>query len=152
MTHPNITFYEIPDKDPDMVYRATCKLASEYYRAQTNVHILTDDEATLTKLDETLWNYPVYSFVPHIRAATRQAECIVTMDSMPHFEGEGSVLINLTANIPRCVEQFDTVCEFVLQREVIKQQARSRFVRYREQYGTPTFVDLPVWDSRPILT
>lgn len=151
MPQPHIVFYEIPDKEPNMIVRVSCKLVCEYYRAKTNVHIIIADETILTSMDETLWSYPANSFVPHIRALTRQSECIVTLDTSPQYEGRGTVLLNLTSEIPICVEQFDTVCEIVLQEQKIKEQARLRFVQYREKYGKPRFTDLSDWDSRPIL-
>lgn len=152
MTQPQIVFYEIPDKDPIMLVRASCKLICEYYRANTNVHILAADESSLSLLDETLWSYPASSFVPHIRASSKQTTCLVTMECSSLFDGDGSVLINHSPEIPSCVEQFDTVCEFVVQQEEILKQARSKFVRYRETYGTPTFISLSDWDTRPILS
>lgn len=151
MSYPQVVFYEIPDKDPTMLVRAICKLISEYYRANTNVHVLTANERELTFLDETLWSYPRNSFVPHMRASATQKGCRVTMECSSTFEGSGSVLINHTGDIPRCVEQFDTVCEFVLQQQEMKKQARSKFTSYREKYGKPTFVSMSDWDNRPIL-
>ena len=134
-----------------MIVRATCKLVSEYYRAHSHVHILTADESTLTTLDETLWSYPANSFVPHMRASATQRGCLVTIECSSSFEGPGALLINLTQDIPKCIEQFDRVCEFVLQHPNVKEQARCKFVRYREQYGKPNFVPLPDWDNSPIL-
>ncbi|MCY3540618.1 MAG: DNA polymerase III subunit chi [Gammaproteobacteria bacterium] len=151
MSNPQVVFYEIPDKDPTMLVRAICKLICEYYRANTNVHVLTANESELTLLDETLWSYPRDSFVPHMRASTAQEKYRVTLDCAPTFEGSGSVLINHTNDVPSCVEQFDIVCEFVLQQQEMKQQARSKFTSYREKYGKPTFVSISDWDNRPIL-
>jgi len=151
MSHPQIVFYEIPDKDPTMLVRAICKLICEYYRANTNVHVLTANESELTLLDETLWSYPRNSFVPHLRASTQKTNCLVTMECSPSFDGSGSVLINHSPEIPSCVEQFNTVCEFVLQQQVWKQQARSKFANYREKYGKPSYVNISDWDNRPIL-
>lgn len=151
MSHPQIVFYEIPDKDPTMLVRAICKLICEYYRANTNVHVLTANESELSFFDETLWSYPINSFVPHMRASAAQADCRVTLDCAPTFEGSGSVLINHTKDIPTCVEQFETVCEFVLQQPEWKQQARSKFANYRKRYGKPIFVSISDWDNRPIL-
>lgn len=151
MPQPQIVFYELPDKDPQMIVRASCKLVSEYYRAHSHVHILTADESTLTTIDEMLWNYPANSFVPHMRASATQHGCLVTIECSSSFEGLGAVLINHTWDVPECIEQFERVCEFVLQHPRVKEQARSKFVRYREQYGKPSFVRLPDWDNRPIL-
>ncbi|MYD45657.1 MAG: DNA polymerase III subunit chi [Gammaproteobacteria bacterium] len=151
MSYPQVVFYEIPDKDPTMLVRAICKLICEYYRANTSVHVLTANESELTFLDETLWNFPRNSFVPHMRASAIQQRCLVTMECTPKFEGNGSVLINHTNDVPSCIEQFDTVCEFVLQQQEMKQQARSKFANYREKYGKPTFVSISDWDNRPIL-
>ena len=151
MAQPQIVFYEIPDKDPQMLVRVSCKLVCEYYRAKTNVHVLATNKTTLTLMDETLWNYPANSFVPHMRASSPQHGCLVTMECNPSFEGSGSVLINHTFEVPSCVEQFDTVCEFVLQQQQILQQARSKYVWYREKYGKPTYVNLSDWDDNPIL-
>lgn len=151
MSHPQIVFYEIPDKDPKMLVRAICKLICEYYRANTNVHVLTSDENELTLLDETLWSYPRNSFVPHMRASATQQKCLITMECSPTFDGNGTVLVNHTAAVPNCVEQFATVCEFVLQHEEWKQQARSKFASYREKYGKPAFINISDWDNRPIL-
>lgn len=152
MSQPRIIFYEIPDKDPIMVVRASCKLICEYYRANTNVHILAADEPLLTLIDETLWSYPANSFVPHMRATSKQTNCLVTMECSPSFDGDSSVLINHSPEIPKCVEQFDTVCEFVVQQEEILKHARRKFVHYREKYGTPTFMSLSDWDNSPILS
>ena len=151
MSNPQVVFYEIPDKDPTMLVRAICKLICEYYRANTNVHVLTANESELTFLDETLWSYPRNSFIPHLRASATQETCRVTLDCTPTFEGSGSVLINHTNDIPSCVEQFDIVCEFVLQQQEMKQQARSKFTSYREKYGKSTFISISDWDNRPIL-
>ena len=151
MSQPRIVFYEIPDKDPIMLVRASCKLICEYYRANTNVHILAADEPSLTLVDETLWNYPASSFVPHMRASAKQTNCLITMECSRSFEGDGSVLINHTLEVPCCVEQFETVCEFVVQQEEILKHARSKFVRYRDRYGNPDFIRLSDWDNRPIL-
>lgn len=151
MSQPQIVFYEIPDKDPTMLVRAICKLICEYYRANTNVHVLTANESELTFLDETLWSYPRNSFVPHMRASAAQENCRVTLDCTPTFEGSGSVLINHTNDIPSYVEQFETVCEFVLQQQEWKRQARSKFASYREKYGKPSFINISDWDNRPIL-
>ncbi|MXW07633.1 MAG: DNA polymerase III subunit chi [Gammaproteobacteria bacterium] len=151
MSNPQVVFYEIPDKDPTMLVRAICKLICEYYRANTNVHVLTANESELTFLDETLWSYPRNSFIPHLRASATQEKCRVTLDCTPTFEGSGSVLINHTNDIPICVEQFDIVCEFVLQQQEMKQQARSKFASYRKKYGNPSFVNISDWENRPIL-
>lgn len=152
MSQPQIVFYEIPDKDPKMLVRVSCKLICEYYRTNTNVHILAADESSLTLLDEMLWSYPANSFVPHMRASAKLTDCLVTMECSPSFEGNGTVLINLSLEIPSCVEQFDTVCEFVVQQQEMLQHARSKFVRYREQFGKPSFISLSDWDNRPILS
>ena len=151
MSQPQIVFYEIPDKDPTMLVRASCKLICEYYRANTNVHILAADESALTLLDETLWSYPASSFVPHMRASTTQKGCRVTMECISTFEGNGSVLINHTNDIPSCAAQFETVCEFVLQQKEWKQQARHKFANYREKFGKPSFISISDWDNRPFL-
>ena len=151
MSNPQVVFYEIPDKDPTMLVRAICKLICEYYRANINVHVLTANERDLSHFDETLWNFPTDSFVPHLRASAAQEKCRVTLNCTPTFEGSGSVLINHTNDIPGCVEQFETVCEFVLQHPDWKQQARSKFTSYREKYGKPSYVNISDWDNRPIL-
>ena len=135
-----------------MVVRATCKLVSEYYRRETPTHILTQNEKILAMLDETLWNYPVNSFVPHVRASTKQSACIVTMDVEWTSDDHGSVLINLATRVPSCADKFDSICEFLMQHEETKQHARSKFAQYREMYRKPNFVALPDWDNSPILT
>ena len=86
-----------------------------------------------------------------MRASAKQTNCLITMECSRSFEGDGSVLINHTLEVPCCVEQFETVCEFVVQQEEILKHARSKFVRYRDRYGNPDFIRLSDWDNRPIL-
>lgn len=151
MSQPQIVFYELPDKDPQMLVRASCKLVCEYYRKHIPVHILAADENQLAMLEETLWCYPPNSFVPHMRATEPKRACLVTIECTASFDGGSSVLINHTVDVPNIVSQFDSVCEFVLQHPEIKEQSRRKFVRYREQYGKPNFIRLSDWDSSPIL-
>lgn len=113
----------------------TCRLLRKAVASSSTVAVL-GDEPMLAQLDEQLWSFSPFDFVPHGR---------IQVLSIPHREhtpiwlctrveeGQGrQVLVNLTQHVPVNLEQFERVIEVVSQDAADRQSARVRWKRYTE--------------------
>ena len=65
--------------------------------------------------------------------AEDHADASVALGVGDHAQGHQDLLINLGADVPGFVSQFERVAEIVVEEAAIRQSARERFRFYREQ-------------------
>jgi DNA polymerase-3 subunit chi len=139
-----VDFYILPDATARGRLTLACKLAQKAYDNGHRVYILTTDAAEAEVMDNLLWTFKQNSFVPHVRyPAPAEDTAPVWISNAPPPEQADDVLINLTADLPPCLEQFQRVLELVDQHPDVLAASRQRFRAYRAQGIEPASHQLP---------
>jgi DNA polymerase-3 subunit chi len=112
-----------------------CRLAEKAYRLRHTVHIQAVDRQHAQQLDELLWTFRDGSFVPHevIGPQTDPGTAPVTIGVGTDEVRPGDLLINLTDEVPQCLDAFPRIAEIVTSDEDCRQKSRKRFADYRQQ-------------------
>jgi len=127
-----VDFYILPTDALSARLDFACKLCEKAWRLGHRVYLHCLDEAQRAELDARLWQFKGEAFVPHDPHelhADAQVALGVGSDAGTH----GDLLINLGAEVPGFVGQFERVAEIVVEEPGIRQAARERFRFYREQ-------------------
>ncbi|MBC7490555.1 MAG: DNA polymerase III subunit chi [Glaciimonas sp.] len=132
MTH--IDFHtNISDK-----FLYTCRLVRKARASQCQIVILTSTANDLTRLDQMLWTFSEYDFLPHVKVGDSRAlqTPIILTDSnilaLPHHQ----VLINLSGSTPTHFSRFERMFEIISLDEADKNNGRDRY-RFYQQRGYP---------------
>ena len=112
-----------------------CRLTRKARAANCQIVVLANDAAQLAMLDEALWTFSEFDFLPHVHAHDRLAHRtpIVLAESMadalPHHE----VLINLSGTTPENFASFERLFEIISTDEGDKLAARERYTYYKQR-------------------
>jgi len=112
-----------------------CRLTRKARGANCRIVLLVRDDEQLATLDEALWKFSEFDFLPHVPAQDRLAARtpIVLADKacidLPHHE----VLINLSNETPTNFARFERLFEIISTEEVDKLAARERYVFYKQR-------------------
>ncbi len=136
-----IDFYLLPDLRLDAREQFAARLAAKAFRQGLRSLIQVSDEASVERLDATLWEEPRGAFLGHARmgancagrapvvlAAAPEVQAIDPADLPTH-----DLLINLELEVPARFAAFDRVAEIICQDEGVRRAGRASYRFYRER-------------------
>ncbi len=131
-----VDFYVLSEEGMEVVWRYACRLAEKAAVLGHRIFVLTASAAESARLDELLWTFNDRSFLPHEIAtphspAHEKVAVLLGQEAAP--AGYRQLLINLTAELPPEVDQYERIAEIVDNDPERKRQARERFRQYRER-------------------
>ena len=130
-----VDFYVLPEEGMEVIWRYTCRLAEKAAALGHRIFIRTAAAAEADRLDELLWTFSDRSFLPHeilTPASPSHKKVAVLLGEEPAPADYRQLLINLTADLPADVQQYERIAEIVDNDPERKRQARERFRQYRE--------------------
>lgn len=136
---PQISFYPLPDPDPDSRLHFSCRLAEKARRMGLQVSILVDSEQQAERLDTLLWDFKPSGFLPHARpGGTRKdaSEAVLIGTEIGQLV-HNDMLINLTTRPCQEHERFTRIDEILCADEQILAGGRELFRFYRAQGYEP---------------
>ena len=125
----------------------TCRLVRKAVGSGASV-VVVADEAMLSRLDATLWQFSAVEFIAHCRDSAApdmlaRSPVVLATDgraTLPHQH----VLINLGAAVPQGFERFERLIEIVTEDEDDRQAGRARWRHYADRGYTLNRHDLRV--------
>ena len=118
-----------------------CRLLRKAYRQNAKVSVVAP-QATLRALDNALWTFDPYDFVPHtqVTAATHGKEQVqrapIWLMSEVNFDDTPDILVNmgtdLLAQAPGALDRFQRIIEVVSRDVDEAASARQRWREYRQ--------------------
>ncbi|AMA47021.1 DNA polymerase III subunit chi [Pseudomonas alabamensis] len=127
-----VDFYILPTHALPARLEFACKLCEKAWRLGHPVYLHCQDAEQRDALDQQLWQFKGEAFVPHDRVE-ENAEGPVVLGIGADVGARGGLLINLGAEVPAFVGQFERIAEIVVEEPGSRQAARERFRFYREQ-------------------
>jgi len=127
-----VDFYILPTDSLSARLDFACKLCEKAWRLGHRVYLHCQDAEQRNTLDERLWHFKGEAFVPH-DPAEADADAKVALGLGDDAGSHRDLLINLGAEVPGFIGQFERVAEIVVEEPGIRQAARERFRFYREQ-------------------
>ena len=119
---------------PDKLHYG-CRLLRKAYRSGANA-VVTAEPELLLQLDQLLWSYSGTEFLPHCRShspATTMAVTSIVLAEQLDVCPSGSVLINLSQQVPGGFERFKRFIEVASSSEDDRLAARGRWKHYRDR-------------------
>ena len=142
-----VDFYILPDMDTEARDRFACRLANQAVDNGHQVHVHVDNEDAERSLDELMWAYPAYRFLPHAlgtESLDERTRVSISYD-LPGPESD-QMLINLGADVPKFFGRFERVAEIFVHPQI--DAGRQRYKYYRDR-GYPLFHhDMESWEDR----
>lgn len=127
-----IDFYSLePDSSGDRFLLA-CRLVERIRSEHLRVLIYCPDREQARHLDRLLWTFREDSFLPHGVVGSVDTELtpvLISSDCNPEIESQ--VLLNISDEIPHCIERFERVCEALDNEEAVRTAGRERYRHYR---------------------
>lgn len=122
---------------------AACALISGAWAKRRPILVYAPDPAVADGIDRLLWTRDQLSFVPHCRADSPLATetPILIADRLDRI-AQDERLMNLSNEIPRAYERFQSLIEVVGQDEDERQAARERVRQYKMQGCEVSYFDL----------
>jgi len=122
---------------------AACALISGAWTKRRPILVYAPDPAVADGIDRLLWTRDQLSFVPHCRADSPLATetPILIADRLDRI-AQDERLMNLSNEIPRAYERFQSLIEVVGQDEDERQAARERVRQYKMQGCEVSYFDL----------
>lgn len=136
---PQVSFYPLPDSDPDARLHFSCRLAEKARRLGFRVSILVSSEQQVEQLGTLLWDFKPSGFLPHTRGNAPQndvqeaVQIGTEIGQLPHND----MLINLTTLPCQEHERFARIDEILCADEQILAAGRELFRFYRAQGYAP---------------
>ncbi|WP_020560546.1 DNA polymerase III subunit chi [Thiofilum flexile] len=131
MTH--IRFYVLKSNQLQARLTLACKLIEKAYSQQLKTYIHTDNAAMSLQLDDLLWTYNDFSFMPHELAPSANKDTLILIghdyEPLEHCD----YLINLSATMPAFFARFERFAEILDQNEAILHAGRKRYQFYRDR-------------------
>jgi DNA polymerase-3 subunit chi len=132
-----VDFYVLESPAADARARFACRLSEKAWTLGHQVHALTADPAASGELDELMWTFRPDSFLPHDLWPDANAETPVTIGHDASSAPPADLLINLTDEIPPCIDQFGRIAEIIDASPGCRSAGRTRFGFYRDQGYDP---------------
>ena len=129
-----IDFYILPGQDPAQRSVVACRLAEKAYARGLATYIHTASHRESCLLDDLLWTFRAGSFLPHCLQADAGSEAppvVVGHDAEPNTHTD--MLINLAPTVPPFFGRFERVAEIVYRDDECLEQARKRYLFYKER-------------------
>lgn len=134
---PAVSFYAINQSDPDSVIVFACRLAEKAQQLNHRVHLHTESEEQLSRLDELLWRFRADSFLPHVNIDAEQlgdaGDYKITMGTGVNSPNEPEVLINLANQVWDSHNNFNDIREIVSADDSGRDLGRQRYRYYQSQ-------------------
>ncbi|HEY9459447.1 MAG TPA: DNA polymerase III subunit chi [Paralcaligenes sp.] len=119
--------------------RTACEIIRKHYLAGREIVIYTQDAKLLERMDLLLWGFDAAAFVPHVTVNdSLAARTPVTLTTQPpvarlpvQSSKQAAWLLNLDAQCPPNVGQFERVLEIVSNSDEDRQSARERWRNYK---------------------
>ncbi|WP_158379607.1 DNA polymerase III subunit chi [Candidatus Williamhamiltonella defendens] len=112
----------------------TCEFSAQHWRVGKKIQILCEEKAQAARLDDALWLYPSYTFIPHHLSGEgpKQGATVemIWPDCLSHHSAD--LLINLLSECIDFVDRFTEIIDFVPYKTTLKQLARARYAYYRQ--------------------
>jgi len=112
-----------------------CELTARAYAGGRKVALRVADPATAVQLDQLLWSFDQFAFIPHVDVdsplANETPVLIGLADAPPHWP-HTDLLFNLAADAPAEFDSFRGVVEIIGQNEHEKTPARARWMHYKK--------------------
>lgn len=128
-----IDFYSLEPDSPGDRFLLACRLLERIRASDLRALVLCPDREQAQHLDRLLWTYREDSFLPHGLVGAVDPELtpiLISADGEPASETQ--VLLNLSNQIPGCLDRFERLCEAIDQDPVVRAGGRQRFRAYRE--------------------
>ena len=132
-----VDFYVLESPAANARARFACRLSEKAWTLGHQVHALTVDAAASSELDELMWTFRQDSFLPHELWPDAKPETPVTIGHNATSAPSADLLINLTDEIPPCVDQFGRIAEIIDASPDGRAAGRTRFALYRDQGYDP---------------
>jgi DNA polymerase-3 subunit chi len=131
---PEVAFYVLSSEDEQQRLLFVCKLVEKAYRSGSFCYVLTDTDAQAQKLDDLLWTFRRGSFIPHQVYAGQLPtfENVILIGSLEPPEPWQKVIVNLSTQFPRHIEQAERILEILDDTPEIKAEGRQRYRRYQQ--------------------
>ena len=127
-----VDFYILDTLD---LLTTACRLLEKAYYQSLRSYVHTSDIALAKALDEKLWTFSDVSFVPHRRQPLEPGDNIAVEIGSTGCEQNCDLLMNLDADIPCSVEQFERIIELVPAEPVARNQQRAHYRDYQSLLG-----------------
>jgi DNA polymerase III subunit chi len=129
---PRVDFYVLPEKIQRD--RFACDVTSKARRQGNTIYIHTASQDNASIIDDLLWTFKDISFIPHTLAGQNDSpDYPVTIGWKDDHAGGQQVMVNLSAEIPKCAGVFARIVEIVTDNEADRQMARQRYRNYRDR-------------------
>ena len=128
-----ILFYVLKSNSLQARLNLACKLIEKAYTLGMHTYVHTDNAAMSMKLDELLWTYNDFSFIPHALAPTTGEKPLVLIGHEHEPISDCDYLINLSLEMPAFFARFERFAEILDQTEDILLAGRKRYQFYRDR-------------------
>lgn len=125
----------LPDK-----FLYTCRLVRKARMEKSQIVILVENHTDVIKLDQMLWTFSEYDFLPHVMAKdplASQTPIILDHDEKGEWEKHYQILINLSSRISKNFGLFERIFEIVSLDNVDKNSGRTRYRFYCQKGYSP---------------
>lgn len=129
----NIRFYVLKSDQLQARLLLACKLIEKAYQLKLNTYVHTENAAMSLQLDDLLWTYNDFSFIPHELAPTQKEGIPVLIGHDFEPMERCDYLINLSLFMPGFFSRFERFAEILDQSETILYAGRKRYQFYRER-------------------
>ena len=131
-----VDFYVLPENGKQEHF--VCALIQKAWKQGNNIFIKTGSESAAMALDDLLWTFKDASFLPHCFATEDSANTApIVIGHANQVDGQipdhTTVIVNLADQIPAELSKVERILEIVAGNEEERQQARQRYVDYRNQ-------------------
>jgi len=129
-----VDFYSTTDARPEAAARLLCRVIEKACKQGLTLYVHTGTPRRARFFDELLWTFRDGSFVPH--------ECIdggqpptapVRIGSGDIVRGDATVLVNLSEQVPLCMDGFERVLDAAPGGEPGLSAGRQRYRWYMQQ-------------------
>ncbi|MEL7297597.1 MAG: DNA polymerase III subunit chi [Pseudomonadota bacterium] len=127
-----VDFYILSDTNAAAREQFACRLVAKAAGLSHRVHILLDDESTLSELDALLWTFSDDSFVAHDRWPDDDITASVTLGlSKDGIPSGAEVCVNLSSAL--APGDCARIAEIVAADDSARVAGRQRFAEYRDR-------------------
>ncbi|MBK8453373.1 MAG: DNA polymerase III subunit chi [Thiofilum sp.] len=129
----SIRFYVLKSNQLQARLLLACKLIEKAYSQQLKTYVHTQHAAMSMQLDELLWTYNDFSFIPHELAPSPKKDSPVLIGHDYEPVENCDYLINLSGDMPAFFARFERFAEILDQDETILHAGRKRYQFYRDR-------------------
>ena len=133
-----IDFYILSSSPAEQRIQVTCKIVQKAFRAGHNIYIHCDDPSMASTVDEHLWQYPPYRFIPHTVYTNQQNESNqhdrIGIGCHEAPDQHHDVLVLLSHDMLPSFSRFERVIEVVSQAPDVLETTRKRYHFYQQRH------------------